>query len=297
MQNPKQKLLIIGATGFVGKQVYRQLLQRDDVELHCYVRSESVEKLKHTENKATLHTGTLEDSEQLEEVAKKVDGVLYCASLGFDYAKNVVAALEKSGVSRVVFISTTALFTKLNANSKTVRKKAEERILASSLKWTILRPTMIYGLKGDRNMERLVSYIQKYAILPTPGSGKNLQQPVHVRDVASAVIDAYFSEKAVKTAYNISGETSLTFKEVVQTTAQLLQKKTFILPVPLTPCLLLLKAYEACCRTLKLKPKLKAEQLLRLNEDKDFDHTAARKDFGYAPISFKAGMAQLIKDL
>ena len=35
---------------------------------------------------------------------------------------------------------------------------------------------------------------------------------------------------------------------------------------------------------------IRAEQVLRLNENKDFDYTNATKDFGYNPISFSEGI-------
>ena len=37
------------------------------------------------------------------------------------------------------------------------------------------------------------------------------------------------------------------------------------------------------------------EQILRLNEDKVFDHEEAKADFGYEPISFKEGVKNIIK--
>jgi hypothetical protein len=48
----------------------------------------------------------------------------------------------------------------------------------------------------------------------------------------------------------------------------------------------LLKVYEKISR----KPRLKAEQVLRLNENKDFPHDEASRDFGYNPLSFEEGM-------
>lgn len=297
MSNAKQKILLIGATGFVGQQVLHLLSQRQDTDVVCYVRESSIDKIKALTEDVRLAIGNIENTKELTHALKDVDGVLYCASLGFPYAKNIVQTIEQSGVKRALFISTTAIFTQLNASSKKVRKASEDKIIKSDLNWTILRPTMIYGRKGDRNMERLVAYIKRYSILPVPGQGKSLMQPIHVDDVAHAVIDAFFSEKTHKKAYNISGEDSLSFVQIIQIASTLLDKKTFIVNIPLKPSLWLLSFYEKVCLFLKCKPRLKAEQLLRLNENKDFTHREASKDFGFAPRTFKAGISSLIQEL
>ena len=71
---------------------------------------------------------------------------------------------------------------------------AERQIRESGLKWTILRPTMIYGAPGDRNLSRLLTAARHACpglpvrCLPVPGGGRQLQQPVHVADVAGAVL-------------------------------------------------------------------------------------------------------------
>ena len=48
----------------------------------------------------------------------------------------------------------------------------------------------------------------------------------------------------------------------------------------------LLKIYEKVSK----KPKLKAEQVLRLNEKKEFSYEEATKDFEYKPLSFEEGI-------
>ena len=40
---------------------------------------------------------------------------------------------------------------------------------------------------------------------------------------------------------------------------------------------------------------IKAEQILRLNEDKVFDFSKAHDDLGYSPISFEEGIVQEIE--
>ena len=63
--------------------------------------------------------------------------------------------------------------------------------------------------------------------------------------------------------------------------------------LPLKPVWMLLKFYEKLFKN----PKFKAEQVLRLNENKAFDHSEAKKDFSYSPITFKKGIEILIQDI
>ena len=49
---------------------------------------------------------------------------------------------------------------------------------------------MIYGAPGDRNLSRLLAVLRRAPLLPVPGGGRHLQQPVHVADVADAVLNA-----------------------------------------------------------------------------------------------------------
>lgn len=282
-----RNVLVIGATGFTGKRVLHELAQTN-LKVSCLVRSTSTPP----QGVSTIK-GDLNDLASIKNALDGQDALIYVASLGFGHAQDVISACKQANVKRAIFISTTAIFTQLNAPSKKVRLAAEETIQSSQLEWTILRPTMIYGRKGDRNMERLVKLLKKCPVLFTPGGGNALQQPIFVDDVAKATVAAIQSPKTIHKAYNISGAQPLSFRQVVQTTAKTLNKKAYIIPLPLGPCRFVLRLYEK----LSHNPKLKEEQLLRLNENKAFDHTQATKDFGFNPRSFEAGIKNLVQEL
>jgi hypothetical protein len=57
-------------------------------------------------------------------------------------------------------------------------------------------------------------------------------------------------------------------------------------PVPLAPLVTLARGYERLSR----HPRIRAEQLLRLAEDKAFPIDAAIRDLGYAPRPFSTGI-------
>ncbi|MCR3955128.1 MAG: NAD(P)H-binding protein [Gudongella sp.] len=277
-------ILLTGATGFLGGYVLEELIRRGH-GVTCFVRETSnLEKIKQLN--VPYIFGELDDYESICNALKDKKALINIASLGFGHTPNIVNVCREMNINRAVFISTTGIFTKLNPDSKGIRLEAERLVKESNLDYTIIRPTMIYGTPKDRNMWRLVKYLKKLPILPILGDGTYLQQPVYVKDLAWAVVSAYETDKSIKKAYNISGLKPLTYNEVVDVTGKSLGKKVFKIHVPMNLSYSLLKIYEK----ISSKPKLKAEQVLRLNENKDFSHDEATKDFGYKPISFEDGI-------
>ena len=230
----------------------------------------------------------LNNAQQLATQLKGCHALLNVASIGFGAAPSILEACRYEAVQRAVFVSTTAIFTQLNAGSKVVRKSAEAAITASALDTTILRPTMIYGTPGDRNMIRLVRWLERWPVLPVFGNGRSLQQPVHVSDVAWAVVQALETPATIGRQFNLSGAAPLTYNNVVRLTAQALGRRVQRFPIPARPIVTALQVLERLGITLPIK----AEQVLRLNEDKAFSHAEAAEAFGYAPMAFEQGIRQ-----
>lgn len=277
------KVLVTGATGFTGLYVVSLLLEHG-INVCCFVRSESDLSFL-PEGKIELVVGDLDNPGSLEDALTGMNALVNIASLGFGHAEGIVTAAEKAGIKRAIFVSTTAIFTQLNAPSKAGRLDAEKKITESGLDYTILRPTMIYGSSQDRNICRLIAYLKKYPILPVIGDGTYLQQPVYVGDVAQAIVRALLSEKSSRRAYNISGAAPLTFNEVIKTINMQLSRSVRAVHFPLGPAVAILSLIEKI-----ITPPIKAEQILRLNENKDFDHIDASNDFGFSPMSFQDGI-------
>ncbi len=277
-------ILLTGATGFLGEFVLEELVKRGH-KVTCFVRKTSnLDVIKRLNVKYQF--GELENYKSICEALKGKESLINIASLGFGHASNIINACEEMGVKRSIFISTTGIFTKLNPDSKEIRITAEKIIEESSLDYTIIRPTMIYGTPKDRNMWRLVKYLKRLPILPILGSGTYLQQPVYVKDLAHVIVTAYEKSVSIKKAYNVSGAEPLTYNEVVDITGKALGKKVMKIHIPMKLSYNLLKVYEKISK----RPKFKAEQVLRLNENKDFTYEEAEKDLGYKPLSFEEGI-------
>src|ERR1043165_5252204 len=148
------KIFITGATGFTGSRVVPLLFQ-NGFEVRCLYRASS-DRSALTDSNIEWALGDVADSQSLTSAMQGADVPVNIASLGFGHAESIISAAQNAGIKRTIFISTTAIFTQLNAKSKKVRVAAELAIETSGLKYTILRPTMIYGSPRDRNMWRLI---------------------------------------------------------------------------------------------------------------------------------------------
>ncbi len=283
-----RRVLVTGASGFLGGHVVPLLVSGGE-EVVALARSVAA---AHRVNElgANPVAGDLDDPASVDHAFADsgADTLVNLASLGFGHAPTIVAAAEEAGIKRAVFMSTTAIFTNLNAGSKQTRQSAENVIEASALEWTIVRPTMIYGTPADRNMVRLLRLLRRTPFVPVPGGGQRLQQPVHVEDLARAVVAALYAPAAIGEAYDVAGPEPLTFGSVIEQAAEALGRRARLVPVPLAPLAASLRLYERVVA----RPRFKAEQLERLAEDKAFDISPAIRDLGFEPRSFAEGIRQ-----
>jgi uncharacterized protein YbjT (DUF2867 family) len=276
--------VVTGATGFTGPYVVRALRQRfPGLALRCVVRPTSRTDSIGLPGVSTA-VADLRDPRALPAAFEGADTLVNVASLGFDWTENVVTSAQRAGIDRAVFISTTAILTRLPVASKSVRTRGEALVQASGMRWTLLRPTMIYGTPQDRNIARLIRFVDRSPVVPIIAADA-VQQPVHVEDVASAVVAVLEEERTIGRVYIISGRAPLPLVALVREVAAALGRRRLLVRVPMAPVLAAVRLWSKVSR-----PPVTVEQLLRIQEDKSFDYGDAAREFGFAPRDFATGV-------
>jgi nucleoside-diphosphate-sugar epimerase len=282
------KLVVVGGSGFLGSRVVSRMVARGHTVVGLARSEAATSKLQAVG--ASVVDGDLDRPDGLRDAfaSSGADTLLTSVSLGSGYGPPLVDAAEGAGIGRAVFTSTTSIYTSLDSASKPARLEAEARIMASTLGWTIVRPSMIYGAPGDRNMSRLLRALRRFPVFPLPAGGRGLQQPVHVDDLADAIVVALTDPVAIGKCYDLAGPEALPFREVIALGAAAVGRKTITFPVSLRSLIAITRRYEAMSRN----PRLRVEQFERLAEDKAFDITLARAELGFNPRSFAEGIRQ-----
>ena len=235
------KVLVSGATGFVGQVVCAELLERGH-EVAALVRRPGSEPAG-----SSGVQGDLSDAGALIRVVEDVspDCVIHLAAeiasqrdaskiaeVNVEGTRRVLAACAAAGRPRFVFASTVVTGdaggaeleedSPLPVESAYGRSKQEgERLVrASGLSNVIIRPSHVYGPGGwyaDEFVKRL-GQPGRFAVI---GRGDNWWDVVHVDDVASACVDA--AERAPSNAvYHVVDDEPIRYYDFVALTAEAL---------------------------------------------------------------------------
>ena len=202
------------------------------------------------------------------------------------------ALIEASGARRVVALSSTSLFTKVDSGdaaenaiaAKLIESEARVQAWAKSrgIEWVVLRPTLIYGEGQDKNISEIARFIHRFGFFPLLGRAQGLRQPNHAEDVAAACVAALQAPGAANRAYNLSGAETLAYREMVARVFAALGRPVRLVTVPLW-------AFRLAVAMLRRLPRYRhwsAAMAERMTRDLVFDHADAARDFGFKPRGF-----------
>ncbi len=283
MYGNRMKVLVTGGTGLLGGALLGLLLAEGH-EVRCLVRAESLRASRLDRLRIELVHGDAGDAQAISRALSGVDALLHVA--GIEYALQVVEAARRAEVGRLVVVGSTSAHSAYEFRSSP-KLRMEERVRESGLDYTIVRPSMIYGSELDKNMHRLLRFLDRSPVFPMFGSGENLWQPVYHEDCARGVYEALVRLVAVGEDYDLPGAEALTYLELVRSAASALGRKPRIVRLPLEPVRRSLVAAER----LRLPLPIKSEQVLRIREDKAYPYDKAERDLDYAPRPFREGIA------
>ncbi|MGH3086630.1 MAG: NAD-dependent epimerase/dehydratase family protein [Rubrobacteraceae bacterium] len=283
------KVLITGATGLLGGAMVDRFLA-NGVEVRCLVREDSPNARRLSGKETEVFPGDARLPDDLRRAISGVDAAAHVA--GIEFAPAVVSAMRGAGVGRLLVVSSTSARSRFEFRSGP-KLAMEELVKESGLEWTIVRPAMIYGSELDKNVHKLLRFLDRSPVFPMFGTGENLWQPVYHEDCAKGSFEALVREQAVHRTYDLPGARPLTYDDLVKTAAEAIGKRPRIIHVPLEPVRRGLELAEK----FRMPLPIRSEQVLRLREDKAYSYDEARGDLGYEPRSFGEGVALEVERL
>jgi len=278
----------------VGRYLVERLSSKADILITCLVRKESNADWTIGLRNVRLVYGSLDEFDTFSAYMSETNIVVHIA--GIRRALSVIRTMEELEVNRGIFVNTTGVFSKFRVASEEYRiieSEMIEKFSRNEIKYTIIRPTMIYGNGRDNNVRKIALYLSKHTFFPIFGDGSALIQPVYYKDVAKALLALLENEQCWGKAYNISGREPITYKRFIEIIAEAIGRKVKFVRLPLFPIVTSVSLLN------KIIPGflIKSEQILRTVEDRVFDYKDAQECFGYDPISFEEGIRLEVEEL
>jgi NADH dehydrogenase len=289
------RILVTGASGFVGSSVIDRLISAGHEAVALRSR-------RPVDPRATEVRADLFDVDSLAKAMAGCGGVIHLVGIisedksrgvtfermHVDATRTVVEACAKANVRRLVHMSAICAREDAPAEYHRTKARAEAIVKGSSLDWTIIRPSLIHGPRGEfvqmlaawARMKKAPFLFMPYfgrGVLGLGGAGK--LQPVFVDDVARLFVDALTTPASIWQIYEIGGPDVMTWPELHAIASRaFVGRKRLTVPIP---------AWWARILTSVVPEKLlgtNRDQVEMSQEDNVADMTAFCRDFGF-PLS------------
>ncbi len=239
-----KKLIITGATGFVGRYIVKEALKRQ-YEVCLIVRNPSKAKALFGESVNAFALKEFTDLNSLRQIIQNIspDYVIHLIGIiqedkgkgitfhkvHYEYPKALYTVLKDFPIKKVVHMSALGVNEQAPSKYHITKLMAEKELIKSGLSYVILRPSVILGPE-QLLFVRLNEILSKMPFLIFPEIKEYHFQPIDVRDVAGSFLNALdWQENAV---FELCGDTKVTFGQMVKHYAKNRGKRVLLLPVP-----------------------------------------------------------------
>lgn len=239
------KVLLTGATGFVGSHIVEELISNNHNIIATIRKSSNLKWIKN--QSIQFEYCSLNDEEQLSNIVSKVDAIVHCAgvvrSINWDgyYNTNVLgtqklvqsAIKNKNNIKKFIYISSqAAMGPSINETPKQLAEKenpvsnygkskllAEQEIkkLEGIIPYTIVRPASVYGPR-DKDIFIFFNLVKKH--LNPRTYTKRFIQLVFVKDIAKVINIALTNTNTNNKIYYLCDGDIYTWKDVATTIAK-----------------------------------------------------------------------------
>ena len=240
------KILLTGATGYIGKRLLPNLLEAGHTVV-CLVRDPRRVQEKYSNNdRVILVKADLLDISSLDKIPKDIEIAYYFvhsmgassesfAKLERNSAENFVNTINRTQAKQIIYLSGIIDQEAMLSKHLSSRLNVENILQKANAKFTILRAAIIIG-SGSGSFEIIRDLAEKLPIMITPKWLKTKCQPIAVKNVIEYLLGVMNQPVAFNKIYDIGGPDILTYKEMILGYAKVRGLQRFIITVPvLTP--------------------------------------------------------------
>lgn len=240
------KILLTGATGYIGKRLLPALLEKG-FEVVCCVR----DKNRFPSDGIFSHPAIkLFEVDFLKPVTipdeyKDIDAAYYLIhsmssgisnfeKLESETARNFVDLVNQTTAKQIIYLSGITNEKKLSRHLNS-RKNVENILKGGNIPLTTLKAGIIVG-SGSASFEIIRDLVEKLPLMVAPKWIKTKHQPIAIRNVIESLAGVLLNEKTFSNDYDIGGPDIISYKEMLIQYAEVrgLKRKIFSVPV-MTP--------------------------------------------------------------
>ena len=271
------KILIIGATGFIGKAIYQTLRKSNDEVV--------------ASSRNFIDFSTLKDDEELVLKLQGFDVVVNAVGIiaeqkGQSFEQmhtfapiTLFDACKEAKVKRVIHISALGSETGTTKYHSS-KNRADEYLRESGLEYAILHPSIVYG--DDGKSTALFQALATLPLTPIVGDGTQLLQPIRIEDLVATVQKSIESDDR-KIELDVVGAEPVSYKELLEVFREWLDyKPTKSLSTPIVGTNVLGKILE--------EPTVNHDNIIMLNEGNSASVKPLEEFLGYTPIGIKKNL-------
>ena len=283
---------VIGATGFVGGNVVRQLAE----DGHRVI-AVSRKGTRRREWPATVTTRAADvvSGVGLDEALAGADAVVHLVAIAREThgrrfedvnvrgTRHTVAAAERAGVRRFIHLSALGVIGDRHLGYLSSKWRGEEAVRASGLDWTVLRPSLLFG-PGDGFFSLVQTTLKWWSpgIVAIPGKGDATFQPLAVDDLARGVSKLVADPGRAGEVLELGGPEHITYRGIVDAVMRAtgMHRIKLGMPIPLISALT-----TVTDRVLPIFP-VSHDQIQSLGRPNATEIDAFERAFGFSPRPF-----------
>ena len=321
-----KKVLVTGATGFLGKYVVEELVEHG-YQVRAFGRNRAIGQSL-VNASVTFIQGDLTNQEDLTKACQEMDMVVHAGALSTVWGpwedfyqtnvlgtKYILETCREAKIERLVYVSSPSIYAaprdhldikesdapQENRLNNYIRSKlASEKLFKDypDVSSVILRPRGLFGIGDTSILPRVLNLSQKIGI-PLIGDGRQLMDMTCVENVALAIRLALETPQAAGEVYNITNGEPRVFRDLIEETLRGLGYPIRYRKIPAPLVSAISSSLECIYKRLKLKgePALTRYTYYLLRYSQTLDISKAERDLGYRPkITISEGIEQYVQD-